>query len=104
MHDNILTGNSLEGYAKESAKDKSLHLNSVLKVCVADFAHDVNRMTDNRKQTNILTSVVLEDGDTGFVWRLIKRDEGAGEAEEIVFVMNGVICSTDLPPVHRIPK
>ncbi len=71
---------------------------------MADFARDVNRMTDERKQTNVLSSVVLEDGDTGFVWRLIKRDKGTGEAEEIVFVMNGVICSTDLPPVHRIPK
>ncbi len=104
MHDNILTGNSLEGYVKESAKDKNLHLNSVLKVRVANFVCDINRMTDDRKLTNMLTSVVLEDGDTGFVWHLIKRDEGMGEAEKIVFVMNGVIRSTDLPPVHRIPK
>ncbi|SJL08154.1 uncharacterized protein ARMOST_11517 [Armillaria ostoyae] len=76
---------ALERYAMESAKDNKLHLNRVLK-------------------TGVLTEVVLEDGDTGFVWRLIKRDEGTGEAEEIVFVMNRVICSTDLPPVHRIPK
>ncbi|KAK0437481.1 hypothetical protein EV421DRAFT_1678599, partial [Armillaria borealis] len=37
-------------------------------------------------------------------WHLIKRDEGTEEAEEIVFMMNRVICSTDLPPMHRIPK
>lgn len=61
-------------------------------------------MSDKRTQTGVLTEVVLEDGDTGFLWRLIKRDERTGEAEEIVFVMNRVVCSSDLPPMHRVPK
>ncbi|PBK94524.1 hypothetical protein ARMGADRAFT_927444, partial [Armillaria gallica] len=37
-------------------------------------------------------------------WQVIQREEVSGEAEKIVFVMNGIICRMDLPLVFRVPK
>ncbi len=51
-----------------------------------------------------MQQVTMNDDGTGHVWRLLKQTNKGSETEEVVFMVNGIVCGMDLPPVYKIPK
>ncbi len=55
-------------------------------------------------QNQSMQKVMLDDDGTGYMWRILTQPKDGGEKEEVVFMVNGIISSLDLPPLYRLPK
>ncbi len=53
-------------------------------------------------QSDKMSQIKLDDDNTGHIFKLIVPGGDDKESEEVVFMMNRIICHADLLPIFRV--